>query len=146
MPVIVVGADTPVGAQIVERLAGSDREVRAFVTDPGTGAVWRQRGVKVAVGDVSDDSHVSGACLNCFSAVLVMEAAIDDRERAFAADPEAVLAAWAEAATAAGVRRLIWVGDRSPPPTPGPEVAVVRPERPDLVDEVYRLDDIESLD
>ena len=84
MPVIVVGADTPVGLSIVSALIEPDREVRAFVTDPDVSASLKAQGVKVALGDVSDPSHVGGACLNCFSAVLVTEAARDDRERAFA--------------------------------------------------------------
>jgi putative NADH-flavin reductase len=146
VPVIVVGADTSVGGHIVERFAGSDREVRAFVTDATVGAALRDRGVKVAVGDVSDDSHLAGACLNCFSAVLVMEAATDDRVRSFAADIDSVLASWAAAVTAARVRRVIWVGDASPPPTEGREVAVVSPARSGVVDEIYRLDEVSVLD
>jgi putative NADH-flavin reductase len=146
MPVIVVGADTPIGERILERFAGSDRELRAFVTDPGVALTWRARGVKVAVGDVSDDSHLSGACLNCFSAVLVMTAAEDDRERAFAPSPPAVLASWAKAAAVAGVRRMIWVGDIPPPSSSGPEVAMVSPGHPDLVEEVHRLDAVSALD
>lgn len=146
MPVIVVGGDTPIGERILERFTGSDREVRAFVTDPRVALAWRDEGVKVAVGDVSDDSHLSGACLNCFTAVLVMTAAEDDRERAFAASPPAVLASWAKAADAAGVRRLIWVGDIPPPSSTRPEVAVVSPGHPDLVEEVHRLDAVSALD
>jgi putative NADH-flavin reductase len=146
MPVIVVGADTPIGERILERFTGSDREVRAFVTDPDVALTWRARGVKVAVGDVSDDSHLGGACLHCFSAVLVMTAAQDERERAFAASPAAVLASWARAAEAGGVRRMIWVGDIPPPSSTGPELAVVSPGHPDLVEEVHRLDAVLALD
>jgi putative NADH-flavin reductase len=146
MPVIVVGADTPIGERILERFMGSDRELRAFVTDPGVAPTWRAQGVKVAVGDVSDDTHLSGACLNCFSAVLVMTAAEDDRERAFASSPLAVLASWVRAAEAGGVRRVICVGDIPPPSTTGPEVAVVSPGHPDLVEEVHRLDAVSALD
>ncbi|MGH8911846.1 MAG: NAD(P)H-binding protein [Acidimicrobiia bacterium] len=145
MPVIVVGADTHLGEQIIERFIGPDREVRAFVTDPGVGSALRSRGVKVAVGDISDDSHLAAACLNCFTAVLVMEAATDDRDRGFASGPEGVLEAWAAAVESAAVRRLIWVGDAPAPPTPGPETAVVRSDNPDLVESVYALDERADL-
>ena len=145
MPVIVVGADTNLGERIIERFVGPDREVRAFVTDPEVGLALRSRGVKVAVGDISDDSHLAGACLNCFTAVLVMEAATDDRDRGFASAPEGVLESWATAVKSAAVRRLIWVGDAPAPPTPGHEAAVVRSDSPDLVETVYALDERAAL-
>ncbi|HJR92994.1 MAG TPA: NAD(P)H-binding protein [Acidimicrobiia bacterium] len=146
MPVIVVGADTPIGTRLVEHFGGRDREIRAFVTDPEAGLALRRDGIKVAVGDVTDDSHVTGACLNCFSAVLVMEAATDDRLRSFARDFDAVLDSWAAAVRTANVRRVIWVGDAVPPPVPDIEVAVVSPRHPDVVGEVFRLDDSATLD
>ncbi len=111
MPVIVIGADTEVGTAIVDALLGRAGEIRAFVTDPATGAALKKRGVKVATGDISDGSHVASASLNTFSAVVVPEAAFDDRERSFAADPAAVLQVWAEALAEAGVRRVIWLED-----------------------------------
>jgi len=110
MPVIVVGADTPVGEAIVDALLPRDGEVRAFVTSPDAGAALRARGVKVAIGDVSDGSHVGGAALNAFCAVLVEEAAADSRERSFAADRDDVVAAWVEGLNDAAISRAIYVG------------------------------------
>ncbi len=115
MPVIVIGADTDIGDAIVTALGPRSREVRAFVSDPHAGAALKERGVKVAIGDVSDASHVGGAALNTFSAVLVPEAASDGRVRSFAAGPAEVYAGWVEALGEAGVRRAIWVGDDDPP-------------------------------
>jgi putative NADH-flavin reductase len=109
MPVIVVGADTPLGDAIVTALLPRRGEVRAFVTDPEAAASLRDRGVKVALGDVSDGSHVAGAALNAFSAVLLADAAADGRERSFAATPEEVATAWAEGLRDAAVTRVIWV-------------------------------------
>lgn len=147
MPVIVVGADTPVGLSIISALIEPDREVRAFLTDPEVGASLKAQGVKVALGDVSDPSHVGGACLNCFSVVFVTEAAHDGRERAFARDRRAVLEAWTDAAREADVSRVIWVdslGDL--PPTGIEETAVVRAGAlEDVADEVVRLDDAAAL-
>jgi uncharacterized protein YbjT (DUF2867 family) len=148
MPVIVVGADTSLGSRIVEAMAGPEREVRAFVSDPDAVDRLRDLGVKVALGDVSDASHVGGACTNCFSAVLVSDAASDDRSRAFAGEPEAVLAAWAEAIDSAAVSRAIWVLDGEAPPTRRvPESATVpRSQEPDvIVDAVVALDDAREL-
>lgn len=141
MPVMVVGADTERGRRIAERFLDPEREIRAFVTDPDTAELLRAGGVKVALGDVSDDSHVAGACLNCFSVVLVADAAHDDRLRSFATDPTRVLAGWARAVSSAAVQRVIWVLDQDEVPevTVG-EVAVVDAGDPDLVDAVYRLD------
>jgi hypothetical protein len=147
MPVIVVGADTPLGLSIVSALIEPDREVRAFVTDGDVAISLKGRGVKVALGDVSDPSHVGGACLNCFSAVLVTEAALDGRERAFAIDRRTVLEGWTEAVREADVTRVIWVDTIGDLPSTGIEqTAVVNPETiDDVAAEVVRLDDAARL-
>lgn len=137
---MVVGADTRPGRLIIERFLTPEREVRAFVTDADSADELRGNGAKVALGDVSDDSHLAGACLNCFTVVLVAEAATDDRQRSFAATPEAVIEGWAKAVDAASVQRVIWVLAGQPPSTAVPEVAIVDPEREDLVDAVFGLD------
>ena len=111
MPVIVVGADTDLGTAIIEALRPEAAEVRAFVTDVDTAERLKARGVKVAVGDVSDGSHVGAAARNAFCAILLAEATTDDRERAFAATPSKVVTAWADALRGAGTARVIWVGD-----------------------------------
>ncbi|HVR32407.1 MAG TPA: NAD(P)H-binding protein [Acidimicrobiia bacterium] len=144
MPVIVIGADTHLGRQIVAALVEPDREVRAFVTDIAAAEELRAAGVKVALGDVSDSSHVTGACTRCFSAVFVAEAASDHRERSFAATPESVIDGWVEAVRDAGVRRVIWVGEefRS---VPGAECAAVSLSDADIPSRVVALDDAASL-
>lgn len=109
MPVIVIGADTPIGASVIDALLPREGEVRAFVSDVATGLALKERAAKVAIGDVSDGSHVGGAALNTFCAIVVTEAAVDDRERSFAGDPAAVVAAWAEGLADASVTRLIVV-------------------------------------
>lgn len=113
MPVIVIGADTPIGSEIVDALIPRSGEVRAFVSDPETAARLRERGLKVALGDVSDGSHVGWAAMRAFSAVLVWEAASDERERAFAGSPPQVARAWVDGLEEAGVTRAIWVSDPS---------------------------------
>lgn len=146
MPVIVIGADTPLGESIIDELVNPPREVRAFVSDPDTAQRLKDRGVKVALGDVSDDSHIEGAATRCFCAVLVTEAAQDDRERSFATSPEAVKQGWARAVATAGVTRVIWVTGQQPPATETAEVVAVDPKEPDTARRVAELDEVRTLD
>jgi putative NADH-flavin reductase len=141
MPVIVVGADTQVGLDVLDGLLQPGREVRAFVSDPDISSNLKSRGVKVALGDVSDDSHVEAAALHCFTAVLVTDAARDGRERTFAKTEGEVMEAWGRAVAGAKVSRVIWIHEGDPPPTNVPEVAVVSPVDPDLAKRVANLDD-----
>ncbi len=143
MPVIVVGADTGVGRAIVEGLYQPSRDIRAFVSDEVQGAELKEFGVKVAIGDVSDESHIEGAAMNCFTAVLVAEASTDDRERSFATTPGEVLAGWARAV--ASVTRVIWVSSGEVPETEAPETATVDPADPDVVAKVVDLDDAQKI-
>lgn len=145
MPVIVVGADTPEGAVIIDRLYSPDREVRVFVTDESTGLELKKRGFKVAIGDVSDESHVEAASTRCFSAVLIGKAADDDRLRSFADNADQVLRSWANAVTNSKVRRVIWVTSRPQPEVGASEVAQVDPGDPDLAEKVYSLDEAAIL-
>jgi uncharacterized protein YbjT (DUF2867 family) len=145
MPVMVVGADTETGRALIDGLVAPGREVRAFVSDPVAAASLKELGVKVALGDVSDESHVQGSLTNCFTAVLVTEAARDDRERSFAASEDLVIEGWASAAAASGVTRVIWVHDGDPPAVAVAEVRTVSPHSPGLVEEVVALDDARTL-
>ena len=125
MPVMVVGADTPVGEAIIREVIDPDREVRAFVSDPSVGVRLKEAGVKVAMGDVSDASHVSAACLRCHTVVLVCDAASDGREISFAADAGELLGQWAQAVSEAGAKRVIWVANHPVPEAQIPEQATV---------------------
>lgn len=145
MPVMVVGADTVHGLALIDALVAPGREVRAFVSDPEVAGALKARGVKVALGDVSDDSHVQGSLTNCFTVVLVTEAAIDGRERSFADSQDQVLRGWASAAVASGIQRVIWVHDGSVPSITSAETRSVSPDSPTLVDEVVALDDARVL-
>jgi putative NADH-flavin reductase len=145
MPVIVIGADTATGLAIIDELTEPGREVRAFVSDPEIVADLKRRGIKVALGDVSDESHVEAAALHCFTAVLIGEAAGDGRERSFAKTEIEVLGAWSRAVAHAEITRVIWVYDGDPPAVAVPEVATVSPADTDLARRVSNLDDARSL-
>lgn len=146
MPLIIVGADTVSGEEILERLEGPGRDVRVFVSDESSVGKLKKRGFKVALGDVSDESHIEAAASKCFSAILITDAATDTRERSFADSREDVLAAWTRAMSAADVKRVIWVTSGPTPPTPTKEVAVVAPGDPDLVKKVLELDDAQTIE
>jgi putative NADH-flavin reductase len=145
MPVIVIGADTGPGLAIIQELDSPGREIRAFVSDPEIASDLKRRGVKVALGDVSDDSHVEAAALHCFTAVLVAEAARDNRERSFANSEREVLEGWGRAVSNSQVSRVIWVYDDDAPTIAVPEVATVSPTHPDLAGRVVELDDARAI-
>ena len=144
MPVIVIGADTPLGRATMEELLPRSSEVRAFVTSPEAAASLRSRGVKVALGDVSDGSHVGGAALNAYCAVLIAEAAADDRERAFADNPESVISTWVD-----GLNDAVLEGHRPDlQGDVGAELAVVTTAArttAEVAAEVSRLEDVVEL-
>ena len=145
MPVIVVGADTPSGEAILDGLIGPNREIRVFVSDEQAASRMKDQGFKVALGDVSDESHIEAAATQCFTAILIGEAAMDTRERAFIDEPSDILAAWSRASSSSGVTRVIWVIDGEPPKTETREVAKVDPADPKLVDTVVQLDDAQVI-
>jgi len=118
MPIMIVGADSPGGIEIVARVAAPGREVRCFVTDPLSAATFKAAGAKVAAGDVTDVGHIAAACHDCFSVVFMRAAAIDGRERAFAATADAVFEGWQEAVEESRPRRVIWVGMEPPGQAP----------------------------
>jgi putative NADH-flavin reductase len=153
MPMIVVGADTDVGMAIVAAATGRGGEIRAFVSDEATAAELRGRAVKVALGDLSDASHVGGAAIGCFSAVLVAAATGDGRTMAFGSEPDEVVRSWVEAVADSGATRAILVG---PPDLAAahaalgalPESGAIDPSgRPagEIAREVLELDDARRL-
>ena len=147
MPVMIVGADTPIGEAIVRHMTHRDGEVRAFVSDPDAADRLKEAGVKVATGDVSDASHVEAACTNVHTAVLLTEAADDGRQRSFESSADAVVRGWAEAVVAARVKRVLWVAPGEAPMTSVSEEAVVdsRIDVETLVRRVVELDEAISI-
>jgi putative NADH-flavin reductase len=145
MPVIIIGADTRTGDAILTALRDREGEVRVFVTDETVGESLRRTEVKVAVGDLSDASHIEGACTNVFCAVLVTEAAFDGRDLAFGS-PDQVIAGWSTALQRSNVSRALWVGSvaAETADASAPEVAVVMAEGRSVADvaaEIAALDD-----
>ena len=151
MPVIVIGADTPLGEVIIEGLMPRESEVRAFVSDVDKGLELRRRGAKVAIGDLSDGSHVGGAATRAFCAIFVASSAGDDRERSFADTPLEVYRQWRDGLADSGIKRILWV-DENPPPafitdsapeTVHVDVSAKTPQQ--VSEEVARLEDAQSV-
>ncbi len=145
MPLIVVGADTATGEAILSRLDPTRREIRVFVSDPSRASELKEAGYKVATGDVSDESHVEAASTRCFSAVLVTDAAEDERERSFAKTRTDVLTAWANAVANSKLQRVIWVTSNDPPEVAVSEVVRVDPGDADFAARVVELDEAGSI-
>ena len=149
MPVIIVGADTPIGIEIVAKLAENAGEVRTFITDPAFTDAFRSQNCKVAIGDVSDGSHIEIAGFEAFTAVLIAEAALDSRDRSFSTNPESTAAAWIKAVTDARIQRMIWIGTTPLGEPPGvgriPEVAFLKQSDEDTAVEVARLNELAEL-
>jgi uncharacterized protein YbjT (DUF2867 family) len=149
MPAIVIGADTPLGGQILSALLNRGGEVRAFVSRRKAGDLLKETGAKVAVGDLSDGSHIAAAAYQAFTAILVESSLNDGRELAFAA-AEAVPALWKEALREAGVERAIWVdhsGDLDVSSS-APEVKQVMSKgrsHQELADHIADLNDLRHL-
>ena len=154
MPAIIIGADTPLGSAVASAIDAQGREVRAFVSDPGTAADLRGLGIKTAVGDVSDGSHIGAAASGCFTAIIDPTAALDGRERSFSRSADTTISAWARALRDASVTRIVWLqnnGISSIPEslrTSCPEFAVVATDgqKPSSVAaEVLRIDDLDEI-
>lgn len=152
MPVILVGADTPHGRAILPLLAPQSGEIRCFVSDPTTADELRSVG-KIAVGDISDGTHVGGAAIGAFCAVLVAATAHDDRERHFAASPAALFTQWADGLKEAEIGRIILVADQDdatmsgPLAAAAPEFVVVPGDQPldDVAAQVARLEQAQKI-
>ena len=86
--------------------------------------------------------------MRCFTAVVLEEAAEDNRERSFAPDAEGTVIGWLEALGEAAVHRVIWVGSSPPVAVPAPEYASIDPAGGDpdaIAAEVAALDEVASL-
>lgn len=117
MPVIVIGADTPLGHQVVRTLEPASGEIRIFASDADAVGEYRSF-AKVAVGDISDGTHVGGAAIGAFCAIVIAATAHDERERFFAATTDELYRQWADGLADAGISRVIVVGAPAEIPDP----------------------------
>lgn len=113
MPVVVTGADLPLGCALVLALAEAGvPDLRAVVRDPRAAAPLRAAGVRVAAGDLSDPLRL-GAVLEDAYTVVHLDVGPDGT-----GDPRETWAWLLEAAEDTGLRRVVTV---LPPDTAVPD-------------------------
>jgi uncharacterized protein YbjT (DUF2867 family) len=111
---LVTGASGYVGGRLIERLRAEGRDVRALTRDPRRFAA--REGVEVARGDLLDGDGLETALEGCSVAYYLvhsMEAAPDDT-RDFARRDRRAAERFANAAVAAGVERVVYLGGLAP--------------------------------
>jgi uncharacterized protein YbjT (DUF2867 family) len=113
MRVLVTGATGYIGGRLVPLLLEAGHEVRCLSRDPGRldGTPWRA-GVEAVPGDVLDPASLHPALAGCDAAYYLVHAMaggdrFEERDRAGAAN-------FREAAGAAGLRRVIYLGGLAP--------------------------------
>jgi uncharacterized protein YbjT (DUF2867 family) len=109
---LVIGATGYVGARLVPRLLDAGHAVRVLARDPAKAARldWADR-VELRVGDLADSVAVAAACEG-IDAVFYLVHAMD--APGFAERDRQAAHALAEAARAAGVRRVVYLGGLQP--------------------------------
>lgn len=108
MPVMITGAESGLGAQVIERLRPTGGELRAYLdatiaTEDDANRL-RARGCKVALGELDDEGHLEAALEQVHTVAHCWTGPLHDPQ----AQVEAA-ATVSSAALGAGVRRLIWV-------------------------------------
>ena len=119
---LVTGATGYVGGRLIERLRRDERPVRALTRDAAR--LTPRAGVKAATGDVISGQGIREALEGCrvaYYLVHSMEAA-DDTD--FAGRDRTAARTFADAATAAGVERVVYLGGLAPSDRPAsPHIA-----------------------
>ena len=117
MRVLVTGATGYIGGRLVPLLLEAGHEVRCLSRDPGRldGARWRAR-VEAARGDVLDPASLGDALAGCDAAYYLVHAmaegaGFDERDRQGAVN-------FREAAAAAGLQRIVYLGGLAPEGAP----------------------------
>jgi uncharacterized protein YbjT (DUF2867 family) len=109
---LITGASGYIGGRLLRRLAGEGRRVRALARVPAR--VGPLPTVEVLQGDILTGRGVAAAldgCRTAYYLVHSMEPAADDH---FAARDRRAAEAFAGAATAAGVERIVYLGGIAP--------------------------------
>jgi uncharacterized protein YbjT (DUF2867 family) len=115
MRILVTGASGYVGAALAPRLVAAGHEVRAFARDPARVAAAGVRGVDVVTGDAVTGAGLDRALEGIEAAYFLihsMEAAAGPN--GFASRDRVAAQRFAEAARAAGVRRVVYLGGLVP--------------------------------
>jgi len=108
MPVLITGAESGLGAEVMEHLRPTGGELRAYLDATATteddAARLRAAGCKVALGELDDEGHLEAALEQVHTVAHCWTGPLHDPR----AQVEAA-ATLSSALLGAGVRRLIWV-------------------------------------
>lgn len=105
MPVMVVGAETALGEAVTRRLLRTGGQVRVYIDPDHDDLIddYRALGCKVARGTVEDTGRLEVALTQVHTVIHAPDSLLDDPAEVLDG-----LAAVAEAAVDANVRRLVW--------------------------------------
>jgi len=108
MPVMVTGAQSLLGARVIEYLRSTGGQVRVYldatVATEDDAARLRAVGCKVAVGELADEGHLEAALEQVHTVAHCWTGPLHDPD-----EQVEVAATLGSAVLGAGVRRLIWV-------------------------------------
>ena len=96
MPVICVNPTNEIEAEIINKLSLQNQDLRLFVSNKNEENYINKLQGKKAVGDVTDDTHISTACRGAFCGVF-----FETNERDV----------FIEAINESGLKRIIWVSE-----------------------------------
>ncbi len=96
MPVICINPTNENEAEIIHKLSLQNQDLRLFVSNKIDETYIKKLIGKKAIGDISDDTHISTACRGAFCGVF-----FDNNERDI----------FIEAIKESGLKRVIWVSE-----------------------------------
>tara|TARA_B100000427_G_scaffold82482_1_gene67369 strand:+ start:121 stop:549 length:429 start_codon:yes stop_codon:yes gene_type:complete len=96
MPVICINPTNETEAQIVNKLSLQNQDLRLFVSNKIDEKYIEELKGKKAIGDISDDTHISTACRGAFCGVF-----FENNEKD----------TFIEAIKESGLKRVIWVSE-----------------------------------
>ena len=96
MPVICINPTNEIEAEIINKLSLQNHDLRLFVSNKNEENYINKLKGKKAVGDVTDDTHISTACRGAFCGVF-----FENNERDI----------FINAINESGLKRIIWVSE-----------------------------------
>ena len=96
MPVICINPTNETEAQIINKLSLQNQDLRLFVSNKIDEKYIEKLKGKKAIGDISDDTHISTACRGAFCGIF-----FENNEKDI----------FIEAIKESGLKRVIWVSE-----------------------------------
>ncbi len=96
MPVICINPINENEAEIIEKLSSQNQDLRLFISNKVDESYVKKLQGKKAIGDISDDTHISTACRGAFCGVF-----FENNEKDI----------FINAIKESGLKRVIWVSE-----------------------------------